>query len=393
MDDMDGIPAHPARPADWSRRHFLQTAGAGLLAAAAMGSAAWLTAAGDSAAGSDAAGWLMRPPQGRLPRWRGFNLQDMYDHLSSGDFQEEDFRWISEWGFDFVRLPLYYPFWTDETDAFRILDQRLEKLDRAVEMGRKYGLHVMLNLHKAPGYSIDSTFHDPFFGNLWKDPTAQKALVFHWRTLARRYRAVPAEALSFDPVNEPPWADDSRMSEADYIRVMESVLRAVRTESPDRPVIFDGTGAGTQPVAEFSIRHWPQSFRSYAPGPLTHYKASWSSYLEGPEPDWPLTNWGAERWDRKRLEAYFAPWLSMADRGLGVHCSEGGAYRFTPHDVVLGWMRDVLEILAPHRIGFALWEFRGGFGVLDSQRADVAYEDWHGHPLDRKMLQLLQEFR
>ena len=30
-----------------------------------------------------------------------------------------------------------------------------------------------------------------------------------------------------------------------------------------------------------------------------------------------------------------------------------------------------------------------GFGVVDSARADVAYESFRGHLLDRKMLQLL----
>jgi len=28
--------------------------------------------------------------------------------------------------------------------------------------------------------------------------------------------------------------------------------------------------------------------------------------------------------------------------------------------------------------------------VLDSGRKDVQYEDWHGHKLDRKMLDLLK---
>ena len=32
----------------------------------------------------------------------------------------------------------------------------------------------------------------------------------------------------------------------------------------------------------------------------------------------------------------------------------------------------------------------GSFGVLDSDREDVAYEDWRGHKLDRAMLDLLQ---
>jgi endoglucanase len=36
--------------------------------------------------------------------------------------------------------------------------------------------------------------------------------------------------------------------------------------------------------------------------------------------------------------------------------------------------------------------FRGSFGILDSDRADVQYEDFNGRKLDRKLLQLLQEF-
>jgi len=62
----------------------------------------------------------------------------------------------------------------------------------------------------------------------------------------------------------------------------------------------------------------------------------------------------------------------------------------TPHDTFLKWICDVLDILKMHNIGWALWEFRGSFGVLDSGREDVAYETWHGHKLDRKLLTLLQ---
>jgi hypothetical protein len=53
-------------------------------------------------------------------------------------------------------------------------------------------------------------------------------------------------------------------------------------------------------------------------------------------------------------------------------------------------MADTLDILKSYNIGIALWNFRGDFGVLDSRREDVAYEDWHGHKLDRKLLTLLQ---
>jgi endoglucanase len=43
-------------------------------------------------------------------------------------------------------------------------------------------------------------------------------------------------------------------------------------------------------------------------------------------------------------------------------------------------------------IGYALWNLRGPFGVLDSDRADVDDEDWHGHKLDRRLLELMQAF-
>jgi endoglucanase len=55
-------------------------------------------------------------------------------------------------------------------------------------------------------------------------------------------------------------------------------------------------------------------------------------------------------------------------------------------------MDDVLSILKDYNIGYALWNFRGSFGVLDSGRADATYQDFHGHKLDHKLLSLLQEY-
>jgi hypothetical protein len=81
----------------------------------------------------------------------------------------------------------------------------------------------------------------------------------------------------------------------------------------------------------------------------------------------------------------------LAKQGVGVHCGECGCWNKTPHDVFLAWFSDLLGILHDNSIGFALWEFSGDFGLLDSRRTDVAYEDWHGHKLDRKLLELLQK--
>jgi endoglucanase len=39
-----------------------------------------------------------------------------------------------------------------------------------------------------------------------------------------------------------------------------------------------------------------------------------------------------------------------------------------------------------------MWNLRGDFGVLDSGRQDVTYEDFKGHKLDRKMLELVRKY-
>jgi hypothetical protein len=79
------------------------------------------------------------------------------------------------------------------------------------------------------------------------------------------------------------------------------------------------------------------------------------------------------------------------EQGVGVHCGECGCWNKTPHNVFMAWFTDVLSILKAGNIGFAVWNFIGDFGVLDSGRTDVAYENWYGHKLDRKFLDLMRK--
>lgn len=324
-------------------------------------------------------------PTNPLPRWRGFNLLDMFTTPSDGQWREDDFRWIADWGFDFVRLPLCYLLWVEDDDPYRLREAGLAQVDQAVTWARQYGLHVNLNFHRAPGYSVNPERAEPF--NLWRDAEALEAFCFHWETFARRYQGLGSDRLSFNLVNEPTNPNDS-MSREDHERVMRAAVARLRAVDPERLIILDGLTWGNDPCPELADLGVAQSCRAYAPMTVSHYKAPWVNGERFAVPTWP----GAEGWDRARLEAHYAPWGELIARGVGVHCGEGGAFRFTPHEVVLAWLREVLEILTGYGIGLALWNFRGTFGILDSDREDAVYEDWHGHRLDRKLLALLQEF-
>ena len=319
-----------------------------------------------------------------MPRWRGFNLLEMFTMRSKGDWSENDFRWMRDWGFDFVRLPMCYRLWIEDGDDYKLYEPMLEKIDRAVAIADKYGLHVSLSLHRGPGYSVNAEFTEPF--NLWKDKEPLDAFCFHWQMLANRYRGVSKDKLSLDLINEPPAVGD-RMSRADHERVIRTTVAAIRQVSPDRIIVADGTSWGNEPAPELADLGIAQSCRAYQPMILSHYKAHWVKSEKYPYPEWP-----GHGWDRKRLQQHFQKWADLAQKGVGVHCGEGGVYNKTPHNVVLAWLRDTLEILTGHGIGLALWNFRGSFGILDSGRKDVQYEDFHGHKLDRKLLNLLREF-
>jgi hypothetical protein len=96
-------------------------------------------------------------------------------------------------------------------------------------------------------------------------------------------------------------------------------------------------------------------------------------------------------WSKETLrDQRIKPWVDLASKGVGVHVGEWGAFNHTPHEVALAWMRDCLENWRTAGFGWALWNFRGAFGILDSDRTDVTYEDFHGHKLDRQMLELLR---
>jgi len=323
----------------------------------------------------------------RLPRWRGFNLLQKFVKRPGGNppFREADFALIAEWGFDFTRLPLSYLCWTDPNDWLKLHEEELKHLDDAVAFGGKHGVHVNLNLHRAPGYCVNPP-KEPF--ELWTDDKALAACAFHWAHLAKRYQGVPSDRLSFDLLNEPP-----DISGDTYHRVVQRLVAAIRAEDPNRLIIADGLKWGGEPVPELIPLAIAQSTRGYYPLEISHYRASWMPGSDKwPEPTWPLRPGGRRVVNKEALaREHIQPWKQLEQKGVGVHVGEWGAFNLTPHQVVLAWMRDCLALWKEAGWGWALWEFRGGFGVLDSRRADVEYENFRGRKLDRQMLTLLQQ--
>lgn len=250
---------------------------------------------------------------------------------------EDHFRWIAEWGFDFVRIPLCYRNWLQRKsnydqlitpeDAFAIDESRLEIIDHIVSLGSKYGLHVCLSFHHAPGYRVGKGAREPF--TLWRDQTAVDAFTFHWNLFAERFRTVSAHRLSFNLFNEAPWPHDN-FNGAIYHRAIAPAIEAIRRHSPDRLIIADGASAGNLCVPELIPIGVHQSVHCYLPGNLSHYKVDWMpDRTDWVEPKWPgIIDDHGYPWDRERLALYTSPWRDLMGQGVGVHVGEtGGSHR------------------------------------------------------------------
>ena len=372
------------------RREFIKTTG---LSAAAM-----------SLAGADDFAGVEKM---KTPKWKGFNLLDFFSPNPIGQrikTTNEHFKWMRDWGFDFVRIPMAYPSYLNfdrsknilPEEVYQINEEAVDKIDSLVHLAHKHKLHVSLNLHRAPGYCINAGFNEPY--NLWRDQPALDAFCFHWSMWAKRYKQVSRKKISFDLLNEPSMIEDmnnqhskkSAVPGESYRKLSIAAVAVIRKENPKHLIIADGNSGGNYVIPELVDLDIVQSCRGYYPGAISHYKAPWANkdINNLPEPKWP-GRVGDKDFSRAMLETFYQPWIDLAKSGVGVHCGECGCFNKTPHDVFLAWFSDVLDILGENKIGFALWEFSGSFGILDSGREDVNYVDWYGHKLDKRLLDLM----
>jgi endoglucanase len=331
-------------------------------------------------------------PQPLVPRWRGFNLVELMGGEHRQHYQESDFCWMAQWGFNFARLPCSYWVWSRKGDWMTIDEAALQPLDRGIDLGRRYGIHINLCLHRIPGYCVNGREFEPY--QLFDSPRdsmerALEAAVHHWRYLAQRYKDTPGSQLSFGLLNEPPFMTDYSR----YVEIVRTLIAAIRAVHPERLIFVDGADIGQTPVTGLVEQGIVQSTRGYLPKMVSHYTAAWvpvDEFESFAAPTWPMTDSHGLVWNREMLrDQLISKWEPLMKLGVPIHVGEWGCYNKTPHSACLAWMSDLLALWKEVGWGWSMWNLRGPFGVLDSGRSDIARENFHGHWVDRRMLELL----
>ena len=327
--------------------------------------------------------------------WRGVNLLGMFrcpttglapDPRVDGHFVEWEFKALHDWGFNFARLPLDYRILVKD-DSWTSLDEnKMKFLDQAIDWGRQYGIHVQVALHRIPGYCIlDQTEAFP----LGTSPVAQDAACTMWAAFAKRWKGVPNDVLSFNLFNEP----TRHTAGANYPPLCRKLIEAIRNEDGERFIMADGNGCASRPVPElYGTPSVGQAFRGYTPHALTHYGTDYIHGIPKTSPSWPLAPGYAPDGLCRSPESSVLQYQDALDAGEFCMVGEFGCCNTTPHATALAWMEHCLKLWKGKGLGWALWNLRGRFGIMDSERKDIAYEDLNGHKLDRKMLELLRRY-
>jgi aryl-phospho-beta-D-glucosidase BglC (GH1 family) len=330
-----------------------------------------------------------------LMKHYGFNFQWMVSWSAGQKPQladEKALDFLAQFGFNFARIPVDYRFWTQDFDYFHPDESVFFYIDEYLEACRSRGIHLSLNLHRAPGYCTNR--NDLEKHNLWTDELAQNAFVFLWEMFAQRYRDVPGNLLSFDLINEPPSPGVHGMTRESHAALIRRTVAAIRRIDPDREIVIDGLGGGYFALPELAALGVVHSGRGYHPMPVSHHRASWwSGHSRAPEPKYPGLRWQGRRWDRAALRDSYKPWLDVERRGATIHIGEFGCFNRTPNDIALRWLADLLSVFNEFRWGYALWHFQGPFGIIEHGRPGALLESIAGYKVDRTLLDLLSDNR
>ena len=322
----------------------------------------------------------------------GFNFLWMFSYHGAepehANMRELDF--IADKGFNFVRIPTDYRFYVKDFECDKPLEEYIAYIDEYITEVNRRGMHASLNIHRAPGYCINRPDIEKY--NLWRDEEAQLGFIALWKFFANRYKSIPSELLSFDLVNEPSNSPPTHpCTRDDHEKVIRRTISEIHSVDPSREIVIDGFDGGGTALPELADCGAIHSGRGYAPFQITHYKAEWVKMNLGDfVPTYPGEVAPGQKWDIDSLREYYRPWREVESTGCRVHIGECGVYNKLPNETALSWFRDFAAVMDENRWGYALWNFKGSFGICEHGRPGTAYTDIGGLKIDKAMLDVMK---
>jgi endoglucanase len=300
---------------------------------------------------------------------------------------DADIALMAQIGFDNVRLsidaaPLTRGFFARDDSNF------IGRLDHAVDQMIAKGMAVQIDIHPESDYKK----------RVSTKGEGVERFVMLWRKLAAHYADRNPDLIFYEIMNEPEERDPYR-----WMGVQARAAAAIREVAPKNTII--AAGANWSGISDLLLQEPLQdgnviyTFHFYEPMQFTHQGASWTgtwpaltrdipypptdeslqnSLAEVPDAHskYELEHYWLDHWDARRIRMQIdaaAGWGKL--HNVPLICNEFGVHRpVAPADSRMRWIHDVRAALEADNIGWTMWDYRGGFGVVwkeDGQAAKI----------------------
>jgi endoglucanase len=302
---------------------------------------------------------------------------------------DADIAIMAKLGFDNVRLSIDpVPLERQPQNAEGFNADFLGRLDHAVDTMLANGLAVEIDVHPESDYKR----------HVRETSDGVERFDMLWRRLAAHYASRNPDLVFFEIMNEPEVTDPYR-----WAGIQARAAATIREAAPKNTII--ATGPNWSSIADLLTQHpLPDgnviyNFHFYEPHEFTHQGAGWGGawWTYTHDIPWPanessmdtvlkqvpdardrydLEHYWLDHWDANRVKLQMdaaAAWGKA--NGVPLICNEFGVYRrVTPEASRMQWIHDVRTALEADGIGWTMWDYRGGFGVVwkeDGQPARV----------------------
>jgi aryl-phospho-beta-D-glucosidase BglC (GH1 family) len=316
---------------------------------------------------------------------RGINLSGWY--AQTKDFSAArmdsyttpaDFQTIKGLGFDHVRLSIDPEPLIAEAQSGALRKEPMARLDKTVKQITDAGLNVVLDIHP----------EENWIAQLKQGDDGVERFCAFWVAFAGHFAGTDPEKVFFEVMNEPTLQDLYR-----WQGIQARAVARIRVVAPKHTLIatasmYSGIDSllAMEPVRDENVIY---TFHDYQPMWFTHQGANWGSegwvFLRGvPYPSTPenilavlgqeqdererlwVQRYGLERWDASRVGAEIAAMNEWGlRRGVPLYCGEFGVYKaYADAKARATWISDMRTALESKHIGWAMWDYQGGFGIV-----------------------------
>lgn len=287
-----------------------------------------------------------------------FSQCDYSEDRLENFIKEKDFGIISGWGLDHVRIPVDYNVMEAEDGKWK--EDGFKRIGNALKNAGKYGLKVVLDLHKTAGFSFDAGEKEEGF---FFSEACQERFYKLWEEMAGRF-ADPGN-VAFELLNEV--TDESYIGA--WNRISGECIQRIRSITPDT-LILVGSYHNNAPDALKDIDPPADSrviynFHCYDPLPFTHQGAYWVPWLDRDA----RVSFADAGVDDAFFDRAFATAIEVAEKNhTALYCGEYGVIDKTSPEDTVKWYEKIHAAFEKYEISRSAWSYRQmDFGLSDER--------------------------